>query len=177
MLNHARTLLLNESHVAVEAAGGFKTDPTYERVLADGGAERVRSVLFDGSKDVVAKLAVVDAVMPFVLDPEFGAVFRLLDTRTTVPADSPVHGVPGSVSGFHFSMTGSMDVASRVMSSPVPAGLFTSAGVTYIDGGLSRMGALFHGGFEESKRFTALLYAVILRTEAARLRRAGRAAL
>lgn len=175
MLNHVRTLLLNLNSADADA---WYVDPAYMPLSFDGELLIFQGLLFDGASTVSEREARVSQVMPFTLDPEFADVRGLFDPRVTLETDDPERTIRyGSVFSFYYRL--SQEQASAV--SRCVLDYRTPQLFTWDDSlrdkptnCMRRMHAVYQDSKERCKRFSACLWAYLLRLEALRLRSIGR---
>lgn len=175
MLNHVRTLLLNESAANVDA---WYVDPSFVQINIRGDdMAAFHGLLFYGTNSVMDKERRVSEVMPFALDVEFSDVRSLFDTRVTVASDHADKPVKYStVFSFYRTLSDeSMDTANRCVSSVSTPQLFSwdDENRDQMTEGVRRMQSVYSGSKELCKRFSACLWAYLIRLERIRLEREG----
>jgi hypothetical protein len=83
MINHARTLLLNESGPKYMRAPGDVIIPSYRAIALSGGMQDATRVLFGHSPDYEGKLQRVARYMSVLHSTEFASYLTALDSRLT----------------------------------------------------------------------------------------------
>ena len=174
MLNHARTLLLNENS---GYGAPWHVDPSFVPVPVPGALAPFNALLFADAPDradAPARAASVSAMMPFVLDPEFRVWLRAIDSRTTVPEDAAPWPTSRTASSFLARMApGAPAMVSRCVSSTAASRLFSvpAGEASPFDAAVSELSAAYMAASESAKKFSACLVAYILGMERERLRR------
>ena len=89
MVNHIRTLLLNEGSSVNEP---WYIDPTFHPVSLSGGALSVWKLIFPDGMPLEEKVRRIGVVMPFAMSAEMSSYRDMFDSRTTVPDDERAAG-------------------------------------------------------------------------------------
>jgi hypothetical protein len=172
MVNHIRTLLLNEGSSVNEP---WYIDPTFHPVSLSGGALSVRKLIFPDSMSFDEKVGRVGAVMPFAMSAEMSSYRDMFDRRTTVPDDERAAGA-STVRMFYDRMSdASCSFVQDVLSSPDRQLVFQHVGDANTDSVLDGLSDMSSHSFETSKQFSACLYGLLVKAEFARVRDVGRA--
>lgn len=175
MINHVRTLLLNESAVStLSVEGMWLVDHSFEKIAMSGPAFNLHEALFSGTSTIEDRVKRVDQFMPFLLDPEFSGYFRMFDDRITVLAD--VDRVkPGTVYDFYRTLrTPFSNRIDEIANSQYAPLVFQHADDVSTDNALDELYKIYAKGFESSKRLSACLYAVVLKYDLAYRKRGAR---
>lgn len=175
MLNHVRTLLLNLNSSETDA---WYVDPSYMPLPLGNELLVFNGLLFDGADTVPEREARVSQVMPFTLDPEFSDVRGLFDPRVTLESDSPDKAIRyGSVFSFYYKLSqDQVSAVSRCVLDYRTPQLFTwdDALRDKPTNCMRRMHAVYQDSKERCKRFSACLWAYLLRLETLRMRSVGK---
>ena len=167
MVNHIRTLLLNESSFDIAESGArcWYVDDSFAPAKLSGGLMRAYSSIFVDAGSIDGKIDRINSVMPFVLDPEFDSYVGAFDRRSTVPSDSRPVG-PSSIYDFYGTLSNDTPfyVDSVVSSTDMPS-VFQSTGDTITDRNLSDLYKRYSYGFETTKRFSACVLAIVFRLD------------
>jgi len=168
MVNHVRTLLLNRNSETAERLGCWYVDPSFVPMPYDAVTDPVMERLFEESESDEDRVRMVDFCMSFLLAPEFGEVFGFFDTRTTCAGDTD-RVRPSSVAKFFRSMYPGFDTGAveRVLSYDRVSTVFQHVGDARRDDLLDRLALVYGGSFETWRAFTAVMYAVVVRMDAA----------
>lgn len=174
MINHIRTLLLNESAVLTfNMDGMWLIDHSFEKIDMSGPALNLREALFEGTDSLEDRIKRVDQFMPFILDPEFAGYFGMFDGRITVSSDVDRSGV-GTVYEFYRTMrTPFSNRIDEIVKSQYAPLVFQHTGDVSVDKALDELYKLYAKGFESSKRLSACLYAIVLKYDLAYRRRSS----
>lgn len=92
MLNHVRTLLLNEN--AVDAAGVdgvFPVDPSFHRISLGGSLQELHMLFMQGASGIAGRATVVDCAYALVRRMDLSGRLAVFDSRET-----PFRGVTGT---------------------------------------------------------------------------------
>ena len=166
MVNHIRTLLFNENSVNAESAGAPYVDPSFVPLTLSGTLYNCVHVLFDGDADLLSKMKKVDFCMSCMLSPEFTKYFEMFDTRVSSEKDERIvrHS---TVAEFYEKLDASFDtgIVERALSSSYTQFLFQHVGDVAVDDKLDGLYTLYLNSFETWKRFTAFLYAVVIKLD------------
>ena len=176
MINHIRTLLLNESAVSTFGANGmWLVDHSFEKIQMSGPAFNLHDTLFNGTSALEDRIKRVDQFMPFILDPEFSGYFGMFDGRMTVLSD--VDRVKtGTVYDFYRTLrTPFSNRIDEIVNSQYSALVFQHTMDVTTDAALDELYKIYAKGFESSKRLSACLYAIVLKYDLAYRRRGAKA--
>jgi hypothetical protein len=175
MINHIQTLLLNESASVVqtvlpEAEYGY-IDPTFTKVTADANIRGVYEELFSGSSSLSDRLHTVKLALPYFRDPEFANIAPAFDQRTVAQEKTPT-------SVFDFYVSSGYEgpkllPVSRLLSSTMAPMAFLPSGNELLDTLLPGLQDIYSASREDSRRLSALLFAVVIHLEASRLKSMG----
>ena len=170
MINHARTLLLNRNSSQVSM---WPVDTSFAPLPLSGRMLAFRSLLFEGAETDEAMYERVSWLMPFVLDPEFADTRSLLDWRVTLESDIPNrdirYGTPFSL--YTKLRQEAPTVVSDCVSNFNTPYLFVWDNLPdtgFVDV-MKRLKSVYADSKETTRRFSACLWAFLLRLEAMRL--------
>lgn len=167
MVNHVQTLLLNESAATVQSGLDEEEygyiDHSFAGVVPDRWVSGIYSFLFDGVDGLDARLARARALERFAYSPEMSWLPDGLDPRRTSRPEPP-----SSVFGFYAGMSSDTDpgLVSAALARPDSHLAFTPTGLGLVDGPLESAKAVFESSKEESRKFAALVCAVVLHLHA-----------
>jgi hypothetical protein len=170
MINHIRTLLLNETQASLSEAGLKYGEPwpvsgSFDKVEIPRGVLPLYRAVFYGCDTLEDRIDRVNAVMSILGAVDMGAFMGLLDTRSTVSA-------PGSFSIrelFDASSHGSHGFYDAVLrAAPSCTGLFSSVGSPVIDEALPKLSGMVRGSFESPIRVAAAILAMCIQLDRAR---------
>ena len=171
MVNHIRTLLLNEGSSVNEP---WYIDPSFHPVSLSGGALSVWKIIFPDGMASDRKAKRVGMLMPFVRSAEMSAYRGMFDGRTTVVDDGGPVGT-STVRRFYDMMSDSSDsFVQDVLASPDRQLVFQHVGDANTDSVLDELSNMSRYSFETSKQFSACLYGLLVKAEFARLHDIGR---
>lgn len=160
MVNHVRTLLLNESHLT-QGVPGWCIDARFSKIDLKKSVAEFCSVLFSGLNSVQSRAKRVDCVIPFVYAPEFSSFISGLDPRVTVPTFPDVR--TGTVPSFYKAITGdTFAFVDECLSSFSSSMLFQHTGDVDVDSKLDGLYTIKAESKETSKKFSACMVAVVL---------------
>lgn len=172
MVNHVRTLLLNETQASLGAAGypygePWYVSPAFDSVRVPAGLSRFRDAIFFDTQSLDDRIYRVNAVIPFVEAPDLADQYSVLDARSTVPvASASVSSVREIFDGAKLASNG---FEGRVIlvakGSP---DLFSSVKDGTLDKAVSDLGKMALGSFESSVRVGASILAYCIQLEAVR---------
>lgn len=164
MINHIRTLLLNESATSTFGVDGiWLVDHSFEKLDMSGPALNLHEALFSGASTTEERVKRVDQLMPFVLDPEFSGYFGMFDTRMTVLQDTE-RVKTGTVYDFYRTMRVPFsNKVGEIVNNQYSALVFQHTKDVSVDSSLDELYKIYAKGFESSKRLSACLYAIILK--------------
>lgn len=176
MINHIRTLLLNESAVSTFGVPGmWLVDHSFEKIDMSGPAFNLHESLFGEAATVEDRVKRVDQLMPFVLDPEFDGYFCMFDRRMTVSSDMD-RVRTGTVYDFYRTMrTPFSNRVDEIVNSQYSALSFQHTGDVAVDAALDELYKIYTKGFESSKRLSACVYSIVLKYDLAYRRRDAKA--
>lgn len=171
MINHVQTLLLNESASVVQATlseteYGY-IDPIFTQVKVDGSIDGIYKELFSGSTVLADKMRLVKLLLPYFHDPEFADTLSAFDQRVATREK-----VPTSIFDFYTSSRenpGPLSISHLLASANAPAA-FLPSGDELLDRLLPRLQNVYSTSKEDVRRFSALLFAIVVHLEASRLR-------
>jgi len=160
MVNHVRTLLLNES-AAVPGLPEWVIDGFFISLKLKPYVKRLYDDVFGEGATVDEKVHAVDILMPFVMEPEFSSFISGIDGRMTVD-DRPKVST-GSVFSFYKNINpGSSDMVSRVLSSTNSTMVFQHVGDADVDSKLDGLYLIRTGSKESSKAFSSCIVALVV---------------
>lgn len=164
MVNHIRTLLFNENAVSAESVGAPYVDPSFVPQTLSGTLYNCMRVLFGGNTDLSSRMKTVDFCMSCMLSPEFTKYFEMFDTRVSSEKDERVvkHY---TVAEFYGKLDPAFDtgIVERAISSSYTQFLFQHVGDASTDEKIDGLYTLYLNSFETWKKFTAFLYAVVIK--------------
>ena len=160
MVNHVRTLLLNEGS-ATSGAPDWLVDQGFSKLNLTGALRDVYDIMFEGVSSVDGKVKRVDEIVPFVFAPEMSGFISKLDGRVTVPTSPEVSSY--TVASFYRTMTGGdfafVDACLSSFSSHI---LFQHSGDIDVDSMLDELYVIKANSQETAKKFSACAVAVVL---------------
>lgn len=172
MVNHIRTLLLNETQASLGSQGfpyGFPwyVSPSFLSIDVPERLKPFERSLFGDSPDVDSRINVISAIMPIVHAPDLKEFYEFFDTRSTVSDDTAVIDSVRSFFGRIESSESSVG-AEFISSLKSSYGLFSKTGNVDIDKFVDRLKLLFDGAFESSIKIGSAVLAYCFQLEAIR---------
>lgn len=168
MVNHIRTLLLNESQATLSTKGMPYGEPWYVSPKFSGIdiPDRLLPVyraLFLDTDTVDDKAGRIDAVMSLLNAVEMRQFICVFDTRTTVDADRASFSIRELFDKSKWSSSGFEErVVDAAMSTP---GLFAFTGNKDTDYVLGKLKGLAYGSFEFELKVAAIVLAYCIQLE------------
>ena len=170
MVNHVRTLLLNETQASLRSAGRpygdpWVVSPSFSAVAVPGRLVPFQDAVFVGASSLQDRISRVDAVMSVISAPDLSEFLGLFDTRSTVSTE-PISTVSGLYAALPGSSEGFEDAISR--GSWAQCGLYAPIGDRRMDGALARLFSIHSSSFECVPRVAAPILAYCVQLEGAR---------
>ena len=170
MVNHVRTLLLNETQTSLSEAGlpygsPWFTSPRFSGVKVPPGLSRVYSAVFSGCDGLSERIDRVNVVMTMLAAPDMAPFMGLFDTRSTVEPESS-----GSIRElFDLSTHSSGGFYDSVMQAArSSAGLFAHVGDSSVDESLDKLAGMARGSFESTMKVASVIVALCVQLDKAR---------
>ena len=154
MINHIRTLLLNEVvEESEDQEPRFRVDPAFSPVAVKASLAGIRSAYMAVASDLDGRMKVVDGLYKLVSRPDFTEFTRLFDERRTPVKDGA-------------EMPESAKDAFGPGSSKKT--LYGYTGLDQFDGALERLKAISSSSMDGEMRMAANVMAYVIQIEAAR---------
>lgn len=173
MVNHVRTLLLNETQASLRAAGyrygePWYVSPSFDSLSVPAGLVPFRTAVFFLTSSLTDRVNRVGAIMPIVKAPDLSGLFSVLDTRETVPENS---GTCVSVREiFDKAKLASNGFEGRILSvAGSSPSLFSRIDDGRLGNAVEDLRKLAMGSFESSVRVGASILAYCMQMEAVRI--------
>lgn len=152
MVNHVRTLLLNENASSVNDVGGcFPVDRSFSKLNLVGDLAFLHSQMFLGDTGIEQKIRVVNSVFSFVNRVDLRVFFDMLDTRNTEYTRADVE-VPRSVFTTSFAFRTA----------------FKQTGILDLDNAISKLKSIYTGKTDGALGVAAAVVAFVFQLEAVR---------
>jgi hypothetical protein len=176
MVNHVRTLLLNESQYGLLEAGfpygsPWVVSPRFEPVRVPEGLVPVRNAVFSGTDSWESRINRVEAVMSVLGAVDMSPFMSAFDTRSTVTETGCLRSIRGLFDRIP-SASGGFEQAVIDSARGAP-GLFALTGVQSLDEVIPALSFLARGSFEWEMRFSAIVLAYCAQLEKENRRASG----
>ena len=171
MINHVRTLLLNESQHSLMDAGfpygvPWVVSPKFEVVDVPKRISGVRDAIFFGTSSWQSRFDRVNAVMSVLGAVDMSPFLGMFDTRSTVPETEGLSSVRGLFDKSRESSSGfEQPVIESVRGAPT---LFAATGIRDVDDALPALSGLARGSFEWETRFSSIVLGYCAQLEGVR---------
>ena len=164
MVDHVRTLLMNEPASIVDGVVPWHVDPSFRGVRLTPDLAAVHALLFGDNPDLHRKISVVSDLMPFTASPEFEWASSVFDKRKSIDDRKKAS------TAFRFYTTMGSSLTSNVvgcLASPACNTLFDGydSGMSELCGTLKKLKQVFLQSNEVSARFSAILLGYLVRVE------------
>lgn len=170
MINHVRTLLLNETQTSLSEAGydyGYPwyVSPSFSGVDIPNGLLQLNKALFSGCSSLDDRISRVWSIMSLLESVDMEEFLSVFDNRSTVH-DRHSFSIRELFDNSKFSSSGFFNEVLSSLGSAI--GLFRHVGNPDFDPVLDKLFDMAHGSFEAPLRVASIILAYCMQLENAR---------